>query len=156
MHIGVLTHNYPRFPGDFSGTFVEALCQEFAYQQQQVTVWAPYDPAYARPLDDSVKLRLYRYAWPDTLHRLGYMRTMQADLALRLPVGPRFRPAIMRALASVSPAPPGMAIDGCAQPSCKPPGPRSRSRNPTCRRSITVSLDGVAPNVPFSLLLIAC
>ena len=24
MHIGVLTHNYPRFPGDFSGAFVEA------------------------------------------------------------------------------------------------------------------------------------
>jgi glycosyltransferase involved in cell wall biosynthesis len=85
MHIGVLTHNYPRFPGDFSGAFVEALCQEFARQRQQVTVWAPYDPAYARPLDDgALRLRLYRYAWPDRLHRLGYMRTMQADLALRL------------------------------------------------------------------------
>jgi hypothetical protein len=48
-------------------------------------VWAPYDPAYARPLDDgAVRLHLYRYAWPDRLHRLGYMRTMQADLALRL------------------------------------------------------------------------
>ena len=90
MHIGVLTHNYPRFPGDFSGTFVEALCQEFVHQQQQVTVWAPYDSAYTRPLDNGVqatagvRLRLYRYVWPDALHRLGYMRTMQADLALRL------------------------------------------------------------------------
>ena len=46
MHIGVLTHNYPRFPGDFSGTFIEALCQELARQQQRVTIWAPYDPAY--------------------------------------------------------------------------------------------------------------
>lgn len=84
MHIGVLTHNYPRFPGDFSGTFVEALCQELAAQQQQVTVWAPYDQAYRRPLDGPVSLRLYRYAWPERLHRLGYMRTMQSDLALRL------------------------------------------------------------------------
>ena len=49
MHIGVLTHNYPRFPGDFSGTFVEALCEELATQGQQVTVWAPYDPAYQPP-----------------------------------------------------------------------------------------------------------
>ena len=48
MHIGVLTHNYPRFPGDFSGTFVEALCEEYVAQEQQVTVWAPYDPAYNR------------------------------------------------------------------------------------------------------------
>ncbi|GAB4563747.1 MAG: glycosyltransferase [Anaerolineae bacterium] len=83
MHIGVLTHNYPRFPGDFSGTFVEALCEEWARQGQQVTVYAPYDPAYQRPLHGTVTLRLYRYAWPSSLHRLGYMRTMQSDLALR-------------------------------------------------------------------------
>ncbi len=84
MHIGVLTHNYPRFSGDFSGTFVEALCEELAAQGQQVTVWAPYDPAYRRPFDGAVRLQLYRYTWPDSLHRLGYMRTMQSDLALRL------------------------------------------------------------------------
>lgn len=84
MHIGVLTHNYPRFAGDFSGAFVEALCQEFATQGHAVTVWAPYDPAFARPLAGPVDLRLYRYAWPASLHRLGYMRSMQSDLALRL------------------------------------------------------------------------
>lgn len=84
MHIGVLTHNYPRFSGDFSGTFVEALCEDLAVQGQQVTVYAPYDPAYNRPLHARVDLQLYRYAWPDSLHKLGYMRTMQSDLALRL------------------------------------------------------------------------
>jgi glycosyltransferase involved in cell wall biosynthesis len=89
MHIGVLTHNYPRFTGDFSGTFVEALCDELARQGHPVTVWAPYDPAYQRPLTywpgpAPVTLRLYRYAWPARLHRLGYMRSMQSDLALRL------------------------------------------------------------------------
>jgi glycosyltransferase involved in cell wall biosynthesis len=90
MQIGVLTHNYPRFAGDFSGVFVEALCQEFAAQGRHVTVWAPYDPAYARPLEyvsrnggGQVNLSLYRYAWPARLHRLGYMRSMQSDLALR-------------------------------------------------------------------------
>lgn len=84
MHIGVLTHNYPRFPGDFSGTFVEALCEEMAAQGQRVTVWAPYDVAFTREDTAGVDLRLYRYAWPPKLHRLGYMRTMQSDLALRL------------------------------------------------------------------------
>lgn len=95
MHIGVLTHNYPRFAGDFSGTFVEALCDELARQGHPVTVWAPYDPAYNRPLTyqpnpttgaapAAVTLRLYRYAWPARLQRLGYMRSMQSDLALRL------------------------------------------------------------------------
>ncbi len=85
MHIGVLTHNYPRFPGDFSGTFVEALCQEFVHQQQQVTIWAPYDAAYqpVASTQQAIDLRLYRYIWPERLHQLGYMRSMQADLALR-------------------------------------------------------------------------
>lgn len=101
MHIGVLTHNYPRFPGDFSGTFIEALCQEFARQEQRLTIWAPYDPAYhflhpqAPVLASSVvstqspkpkatiDLQLYRYAFADQAHTLGYMRTMQSDLALR-------------------------------------------------------------------------
>lgn len=86
MHIGVLTHNYPRFAGDFSGTFVEALCHEFAHQNQQVTIWAPFDAAYQRRVDiekSPIDLRLYRYIWPERLHQLGYMRSMQADLALR-------------------------------------------------------------------------
>jgi len=84
MHITVLTHNYPRFPGDFSGTFVEALCEELVTQGQEVTVVAPWDPAYARQPDDHrVRLELYRYAPRPSWHRLGYMRTMQADVAMR-------------------------------------------------------------------------
>ena len=89
MHIGVLTHNYPRFPGDFSGTFIEALCAELARQVQQVTVWAPYDPAFTSggsnpaTTNPPVNLQLYRYAPTDKLHTLGYMRSMQSDLALR-------------------------------------------------------------------------
>lgn len=94
MHIGVLTHNYPRFAGDFSGTFVEALCEEFVTQGRQVTVWAPHDAAYTPDRQwgrqssngprRGVDLRLFRYAWPARLQQLGYMRSMQSDLALRL------------------------------------------------------------------------
>ncbi len=84
MKIGVLTHNYPRFPGDFSGRFVEALSEELAAQGHQVTVLAPWDPAYARrPDDHRVEILLYRYAPRADWHRLGYMRTMKADLAMR-------------------------------------------------------------------------
>ena len=84
MHIGVLTHNYPRFSGDFSGTFVEALCEELAAQGQRITIILPYDEAFQRPLSGAVQLHPYRYAWPARLHRLGYMRSMQSDLALQL------------------------------------------------------------------------
>lgn len=84
MKIGVLTHNYPRFRGDFSGRFVEALSEELVVQGHDVTVIAPWDPAYARqPSDHRVAFKLYRYAPRPSWHRLGYMRTMRADVALR-------------------------------------------------------------------------
>lgn len=84
MKIGVLTHNYPRFHGDFSGRFVEALSEELVTQGHDVTVIAPWDAAYARtPADHRVRLLLYRYAPRAEWHRLGYMRTMRADVALR-------------------------------------------------------------------------
>jgi glycosyltransferase involved in cell wall biosynthesis len=84
MKIGVLTHNYPRYRGDFSGRFVEALSEELVSQGHQVTILAPWDAAYARtPSDHRVALELYRYAPRAEWHRLGYMRTMRADVALR-------------------------------------------------------------------------
>jgi glycosyltransferase involved in cell wall biosynthesis len=84
LKIGVLTHNYPRFPGDFSGRFVEALSEELVTQGHDVTVLAPWDPAYARrPGDHRVRFVLYRYALRDDWHRLGYMRTMRADVDVR-------------------------------------------------------------------------
>jgi glycosyltransferase involved in cell wall biosynthesis len=84
LKIGVLTHNYPRFRGDFSGRFVEALSEELVTQGHQVTVLAPWDAAYARqPSDHRVKLVTYRYALRANWHRLGYMRSMRADVSLR-------------------------------------------------------------------------
>jgi glycosyltransferase involved in cell wall biosynthesis len=84
MKIGVLTHNYPRFRGDFSGRFVEALSEELVAQGHRVTILAPWDPAFGRRLaDHRVAFALYRYAPVASWHRLGYMRTMRADVALR-------------------------------------------------------------------------
>jgi glycosyltransferase involved in cell wall biosynthesis len=84
MKIGVLTHNYPRFQGDFSGRFVEALSEELVDQGHSVTILAPWDPAYARQAGDHrVKFVLYRYALRADWHQLGYMRTMRADMAMR-------------------------------------------------------------------------
>lgn len=89
MRITVLTHNYPRFPGDFSGSFVQALCQEWMARGQQVDVLAPFDVGYDRPLTETdgngrIALHLFRYIWPEGWHQVGYGRSMQSDLKLRL------------------------------------------------------------------------
>lgn len=89
MRILVLTHNYPRFAGDFSGSFVQALCREWMAQGQEVDVLAPFDPAYDRDFAEAdgagrIHLHLFRYIWPAEWHRVGYGRSMQSDLRLRL------------------------------------------------------------------------
>lgn len=89
MRILVLTHNYPRYTGDFSGSFVQALCREWMAQGQEVEVVAPFDPAFDRPREESqgrgrIRLHLFRYIWPAGLHQVGYGRSMQSDLRLRL------------------------------------------------------------------------
>ncbi len=86
MRLGVLTHNYPRFDGDFSGNFVQQLCEELARQGEDVHVIAPFDAAYQPQLliGANPRLHLYRYAWPASAHKLGYMRTMEADVRMRL------------------------------------------------------------------------
>ena len=85
MKIGVLTHNYPRFPGDFSGTFVAQLCDELAQQGEEMHVIAPYDPAYTPEVlaQAQPRIHLYRYAPTAAAHQLGYMRTMEADIRMR-------------------------------------------------------------------------
>jgi glycosyltransferase involved in cell wall biosynthesis len=92
MHIAVLTHNYPRFSGDFSGSFVAALSSELARQGNRVSVLAPWDAAFGEGQrgtgsdgeDQSrPKIQLWRYAPRAEWHRLGYMRTMEADVRMR-------------------------------------------------------------------------
>jgi glycosyltransferase involved in cell wall biosynthesis len=85
VRILVLTHNYPRFRGDFSGTFIEALSEEMQAQGHDVTVLAPHDARYARQdADHTVELITFRYAWPECLHVMGYMRSTRGDRAVRL------------------------------------------------------------------------
>ena len=96
MRIAVLTHNYPRFPGDFSGNFVAALSEELTRQGNDVTVLAPWDAAYLPQPGQTLTaphpplstlhpphLHLWRYAPRADWHRLGYMRTMEADVRMR-------------------------------------------------------------------------
>ena len=89
MRITVLTHNYPRFAGDFSGSFVQSLCRAWMERGQQVDVLAPFDTAYNRPLYEtsdkgSIDIYPYRYIWPESWHLVGYGRSMKSDLNLRL------------------------------------------------------------------------
>ena len=49
MRLLVLTHNYPRFPGDFSGTFIQALCEALAAGTTRPAFLAGVTPSAGRP-----------------------------------------------------------------------------------------------------------
>jgi glycosyltransferase involved in cell wall biosynthesis len=87
MRVLVLTHNYPRFPGDFSGTFIRALCVALADLGAAVSVLTPYDPGFVPPVPEQAAPKVqalpYRYIWPKRWHQLGYMRTLDSDIQIR-------------------------------------------------------------------------
>lgn len=84
MKILVLTHTYPRFEGDTNAPFVQDLCEAHATAGHEVTVLSGFDSLISanRP-NKNVDFRTYRYVWPDSLHVLGYSRTIEADVRLK-------------------------------------------------------------------------
>lgn len=72
MRILVLTHNYPRFPADPAGAFVERLARGAAGAGHQVLVLAPHAPGLAEGSTvGGLSLQRFRYA-PEPLERAAY------------------------------------------------------------------------------------
>ena len=72
MRILVVTHNYPRFPGDPAGAFVARIAAGAAEQGTQVRVIAPHAPGSAeQESSGAVEIHRFRYG-PDALERVAY------------------------------------------------------------------------------------
>jgi glycosyltransferase involved in cell wall biosynthesis len=84
LKICALTHTYPRFQHDTNAPFVEQLMEHIAKRGNEVSVLTAYDPAWNRkPGDHTVDLRTYQYIWPESLHILGYSRTIEGNIRFR-------------------------------------------------------------------------
>ena len=84
MKICVLTHTFPRFPGDPNAPFVKSLSKSIARLGHRVEVITAFDPQFVLP-DDRAELpvHLYRYIYPDRLHILAYSRTIEGNIRFR-------------------------------------------------------------------------
>jgi glycosyltransferase involved in cell wall biosynthesis len=72
LRILIVTHNYPRSPGDPAGAFVARIAQGAAERGHQVQVIAPHAPGLAiDEQSDGVGLHRFRYA-PDRFERVAY------------------------------------------------------------------------------------
>lgn len=80
MRVLFLTHNFPRFPGDVSGSFLLRLATALADERVEVRVVAPAAAGYP-PNDrlDGIDVRRFRYA-PRALETIAYTGNMAADV----------------------------------------------------------------------------
>jgi glycosyltransferase involved in cell wall biosynthesis len=110
MRVLVLTHNYPRFPGDPAGAFVARLARATQAAGHETRVVTPHVPGTAaRELDGGVQVTRFRYA-PERFERVGYPGALHREafsrplVALALPAFFwSFRSAAARALRDFRP-----------------------------------------------------
>ncbi len=82
MRICILTHTFPRFPGDkISSIFMAELAQSMVDAGNDVWVLTPYTPLFKKTKTD-YKIVTYKYIFPDSLHKLGYSETLANDMQL--------------------------------------------------------------------------
>ncbi len=110
MRILVVSHNYPRFPGDPAGGYVARLARAAHSAGAAVWVVAPHTAGTAyEDTDDGVPVRRFGYA-PESLERIGYrgdVRSRALLSPLSLLVLPlylaAFTRAVRRAVAELDP-----------------------------------------------------
>ena len=92
LNLLVLTHNYPRRPGDHAGVFIALLTRHLVDLGIRPVVLAPHDSGAAEYEDDGgVVIRRFRYADRDEDENIAYRGNMQ-NLVLGSVTGPfRFK-----------------------------------------------------------------
>lgn len=97
MRVGIITTSYPRFPGDYAGSFVADLGAALSRAGIDVQVWAPHAPGLAeREVAEGVMVHRFRYA-PGPLERVAYGDGIANNLR-RHPTAALGLPGFVRAL----------------------------------------------------------
>jgi glycosyltransferase involved in cell wall biosynthesis len=84
MKICIVSHSYPFFKGDWRSNFIASLAETYADMGNDVTVFTPFFFGEIRNFDVTEKVRFeeYRYLPLDSLHLLGYGKSMKGDLKI--------------------------------------------------------------------------
>src|SRR3712207_2935680 len=84
LKILMLTSSYPKYPGDVTALFIEAIAQYSQVRGHQVTVVLPYHPDLRRqPVEKGVRFYTYKYALRRSWNIWGYAASLQGDVKVR-------------------------------------------------------------------------
>ena len=83
MKVLMVTSSYPKFPGDVTAPFIEAIARGVAARGHAVDVVLPAHPQLARPPGEPVRFFPYAYAPRPQWSRWGYAESLRSDVSLR-------------------------------------------------------------------------
>jgi glycosyltransferase involved in cell wall biosynthesis len=79
MNILIFAQTFPLNPHDPTAHFMYDFAQGFAREGHTVFVLVPFHPGL-KPLEfTTIRVMPFRYVWPDSLHFVGFGRTLQND-----------------------------------------------------------------------------
>ncbi len=84
LNILMLTSSYPKFPGDVTAPFIEAIAQFSRRLGHNVSVVMPYHPDLKRlPVENGVRLYHFHYALRRNWNIWGYAASLEGDVRVR-------------------------------------------------------------------------
>lgn len=84
MRICMVTSSYPKFEGDVTAPFIEAIAAGIAAEGNEVHVLAPYHPDVRRhPVEKGVRLHFFKYSPFKHLNIWGYAESLEADVRVK-------------------------------------------------------------------------
>jgi glycosyltransferase involved in cell wall biosynthesis len=84
LRILMLTSSYPKFPGDVTAPFIEAIAQFSQRRGHKISVVMPRHPDLRRQADENgVRLYQFPYTFRRKWHIWGYASSLQGDVKVR-------------------------------------------------------------------------
>jgi len=83
MNVLMVTSSYPKFPGDVTAPFVEAMALALAARGHEIDIVLPHHPELRRGENEPVRFFPYRYAPSDAWSLWGYAQSLEADVRVR-------------------------------------------------------------------------
>src|SRR4051812_43550040 len=84
LKILMLTSSYPKYPGDVTAPFIEAIAQYSQGLGHRVTVVLPYHPDLRRQtVEKGVRFFPYKYALRRDWNIWGYAASLEGDVRVR-------------------------------------------------------------------------
>ena len=89
MKICMVTSSYPKYEGDVTAPFIEAIATSVAAEGHEVHVLAPYHPELRRaPVEKGVHLHFFKYIPFRHLNIWGYAESLEADVRVKSAIYP--------------------------------------------------------------------